>query len=166
MRSVSLEFWKNTSIPRLLPCDCFDEALIWYCPSLSWYHCVCPPAVFVLFVCCPVEWKSKLLLSPHSIHLNLKRYLYLQLSVLCKSPSPWWIPSTHWPATGDFSIVLLSYLKIWKLINHGWVPLLKLSVRCVKIGHLQRCGEICICFLGSHFLFLKFKIYNSFSGSI
>lgn len=26
----------------------------------------------------------------------------------------------------------------------------------------QRCGEICICFVGSYFLFLKCKIYNLF----
>lgn len=81
LRSVSSEHWRNTSIPLLLPCDCVGEALIWYWP---WPILVplCVPMCSVCFVCfCPDGWKSKLLLLPYSIHLNLKRYLYLQLSV-------------------------------------------------------------------------------------
>lgn len=162
-RSVSSECWRNTSIPLLLPCDCLGEALIWYCPGLSWYHCcahlLCSFCLFAVQMggnqsfCCH--------LTPFtSIWKDTCSYSCL---CLCKTPAPWWTPSTHWRATGDFNIVLLSYLKIWKWINHATrVPLLKPSVRWVKIGHSQRCGEICICFLGSHFLFLKFKIYNFF----
>lgn len=46
---------------------------------------VCAHLLFVLFVCCPDGWKSKLVLLPYSIHLSLKRYLYLQLSVPLQS---------------------------------------------------------------------------------
>lgn len=69
VRSVSSEYWRNTSIPPLLPCDCCGEAPIWYCPGLSWYHCGCPPALFVCVLSKWMEMKAfvvTLLRSPQS----------------------------------------------------------------------------------------------------